>query len=196
MNMISFKEYLEEGYKNLFTVDQKRKYAEEAFAQLQKSYEKIGGIHGGGFNDVEDFIANIAFWKLRFGPDGKLVAGAYYKDRAGRKRVAVSSDGSALGKKYVADMMISDLTQGRAFVEQSSSSLSFVAKQIGYELLAKYAIEPKTFAKISGDQLFPVDSDDPEMIKHPPLKKFFYRRDIGGELHTKIALGSTGKQIK
>ena len=45
--MISFKEYLEEGYKNLFTDSQKRKYAEEAFAQLQKSYEKIGGIHGG-----------------------------------------------------------------------------------------------------------------------------------------------------
>ena len=110
--------------------------------------------------------------------------------------VAVSSDGSDIGKKYVADMMISDLTQGRAFVEQSSSSLSFVAKQIGYELLAKYAIEPKTFAKISGEELFPVDSDDPEMIKHPQLKKFFYRRDIGGELHTKIALGSPGKQIR
>ena len=72
--MISFKEYLEEGYKNLFTDSQKRKYAEEAYAQLQKSYEKIGGIHGSGFKDVEDFIANIAFWKLRFGPDGKLVA--------------------------------------------------------------------------------------------------------------------------
>ncbi len=108
----------------------------------------------------------------------------------------IYSDGSALGKKYVADMMISDLTQGRAFVEQSSSSLSFVAKQIGYDLLSKYAIEPKTFAKLSGEELFPVESDDPEMIKHPQLKKFFYRRDIGGELHTKIALGSPGKQIR
>ena len=39
--MISFKEYLEEGYKNLFTDSQKRKYAEEAYAQLQKSYEEI-----------------------------------------------------------------------------------------------------------------------------------------------------------
>ena len=193
--MITFKEYLEEGYKNLFTDSQKRKYAEEAFAQLQKSYEKIGGIHGSGFNGVEDFIANIAFWKLRFGPDGKLVAGAYYKDRSGRKRVAVSSDGSALGKKYVADMMISDLTQGRAFVEQSASSLSFLAKQIGYDLLARYAIEPDSFAKLSGEKLSPVDSDDPEVIKHPQLKKFFYRRDIGGSLHTKIALGSPGKTI-
>ena len=61
----AFKEYLEEGYKNLFTDSQKRKYAEEAYAQLQKSYEKIGGIHGGGFKDVEDFIANIAFWNLQ-----------------------------------------------------------------------------------------------------------------------------------
>ena len=34
------------------------------------------------------------------------------------------------------------------------------------------------------------------MIKHPQLKKFFYRRDIGGEFHTKIALGSPGKQIR
>lgn len=70
----AFKEYLEEGYKNLFTDSQKRKYAEEAYAQLEKSYEKVGGLVGGGFNDVEDFIANIAFWKLRFGPDGKLVS--------------------------------------------------------------------------------------------------------------------------
>lgn len=194
--MISFKEYLEEGYKNLFTDSQKRKYAEEAFSQLKKSYEKIGGIHGSGFNDVEDFIKNIPFWKLRFGPDGELVAGAYYKDKNGRKRIAVSSDGSALGKKYVADMMISDLTQGRSFVEQSSSSLAFLAKQIGYDLLTKYAIDPIAFEKISGEKLSPVESDDPEIIKHPQLKKFFYRRDIGGELHTKIALGSPGKTIR
>ena len=42
----AFKEYLEEGYKNLFTDSQKRKYAEEAYAQLEKSYEKVGGIVG------------------------------------------------------------------------------------------------------------------------------------------------------
>lgn len=44
--MISFKEYLEEGYKNLFTDSQKRKYAEEAFAQLQKSYENCSRVAG------------------------------------------------------------------------------------------------------------------------------------------------------
>lgn len=82
--MTTFKCFLSEGFKNLFTADQKRKYADEAFAQLQKSYEKVGGIHGNGFANVEDFIKNIPFWKLRLGADGKIVSAAYYKDKGGR----------------------------------------------------------------------------------------------------------------
>jgi hypothetical protein len=192
----TFKEFLTEGFKNLFTPEQKRKYAEEAFAQLQQSYKKVGGIHGNGFKDVEDFIKNVPFWKLRLGPDGKIIAAAYYKDKGGRKRVAISSDGTALGKKYVAMSMIEDLALGRSYGEVSSTALAFAVKMVGYDILKQYAIEPEQFAKVTGDEIFPVPENDNELKLHPELKKYFYQREIGGELHTKMALGTAGKKIE
>lgn len=193
--MITFKQYLAEGYKNLSTADDKQKYAEEAYAQLVRSYKKVGGLAGAGFKDVQDFIENIPFWKLRLGKDGHIIAAAYYKDKAGRKRVAVSSDGSREGLKSVVDAMLSDLSQGRSYGEGSSASLSFLVKQIGYDEVLKHAITPAKFAEISGDELRDVPEDDAEVRAHPKLKDFFYQRIIGDEWHTKIALGTPGKSL-
>jgi hypothetical protein len=193
--MTTFKQYLTEGYKNLFTPIDKKKYAKEAFEQLQKAYAKIGGIKGNGFRDEEDFIKNIPFWKLRLSKDGKLLAAAYYKDTAGRKRVAISSDGSREGKKIVADIMISDLTQGRAYAEQSEGSLAFLAKQIGYDEIKKHAIPFKAVAGVIGKPVqHPLPSDH-ELRDHPQLKSFLYSRMINGELITKLAVGKPGKEL-
>jgi hypothetical protein len=193
--MTTFKQYLTEGYKNLFTSIDKKKYAKEAYEQLQKAYSKIGGIKGNGFADEEDFIKNIPFWKLRFNKDGKLLAGAYYKDTAGRKRVAISSDGSKEGKKIVADIMVSDLMQGRSYAEQSEGSLAFLVKQIGYEELKKHAIPFKHISGIIGKPVkHPLPSDH-ELRDHPQLKDYLYSRMINGELITKLAVGSPGKTL-
>lgn len=199
--MITFKKFLSEelkslneGYKNLFKIDDKKKYAKEAFNQLQKSYEKVGGIHGSGFDTPENLVQKIPFWKLRFDSEKNLIAGAFYKDTKGRKRVAISSDGSAEGKKAVADIMISDLLQGRAYVEQSSASLKFLVKQLGYETLKDHAIPIKDLKQLDLELRDP-PKDDSELILHPELKKFFYQRLIGGDWHTKIAFGEIGKEI-
>lgn len=184
-----------EGYKNLFDPKDKEKYAEEAYAQLQKAYAKIGGIHGSGFKNPEDFVKNIPFWKLRFGPDKKLIAGAYYKDRDGRKLVAISSDGSDEGKKIVADIMISDMLQGRSMAEVSSSALKFIVKLAGYDAVKKFAFPFEKVKKEEGDAVSKPPSDDPEIKLHPELKDFFYQRNIGGELHTKLKVGTSGKKI-
>jgi hypothetical protein len=156
----------------------------------------VGGIHVSGFKDVEDFKKNIPMWKLRHHPEtGKLVAGAYYKDRGGRKRVAVSSDGSAEGKKHVADIMVSDLKQGRSHGEQSGASLKFLVKHAGHEALQKHLIHPKDVEKITGEKVHPVPHDDPELKAHPYFKDHFYQREIGGKMHTKLSLGTPGKKI-
>jgi hypothetical protein len=193
--MISFKDFLSEGYKNLFTKEQKQKYAQEAYDQLVQSYTKVGGLHGAGFKDVQDFVDNIPFWKLRLGKDGHIVAAAYYKDRAGRKRVAVSSDRSREGMKYVVDAMLSDFSQGRSYGEVSSASLTFLVKRIGYDEVLKHAIKPEDFAKISGDEIREVPEDDAELRAHPELKDFLYQRVIGKDWHTKIAVGTPGKSF-
>lgn len=193
--MTTFKQFLSESYKNLFTPEQKKKYADEAYAQLVKSYKKVGGLHGAGFKDVDDFINNIPFWKLKLGADGRIISGAYYKDKHGRKRVAVSSDGSKEGIKSVIDVMLSDLGQKRSYGEISSASLNFLVKQIGYEDILKFAISPKEMEKISDTEILPVEADDEEVKLHPQLKKYFYRRKIGGVMHAKIAIGTTGNHI-
>lgn len=193
--MTTFKQFLSESYKNLFTSEQKKKYADEAYAQLVKSYKKVGGLQGTGFKDAADIVANIPFWKLKLGKDGRIISAAYYKDKAGRKRVAISCDGSPEGLKSVVDVMLSDLAQGRSYGEASSASLNFLIKQIGYDEVKKHAILPEKFSKISGDEIFPVEDNNEEVKLHPQLKKYFYRRKIGGELHTKLALGTPGMRI-
>ena len=161
----------------------------------QKACSKIGGLKGNGFADEDDFIENIPFWKLRFSADGKLLAGAYYKDTAGRKRVAISSDGSKEGKKFVADIMVSDLTQGRSYAEQSEGSLAFLVKQIGYDELKKHAIPFKSISGIIGKHVkHPLPSDH-ELRDHPALKDYLYSRMINGEMITKLAVGSPGKEL-
>ena len=192
--MISFREFITENYKNLFTSAEKQKYADEAYSQVVKSYEAIGGIHGGGFESIEDFIENIPFWKLVV-KNGKVVAGAYYKDKGGRKRVAVSSDGTKEGKKALAKMMLDDLVQGRTYVEVSGPSLAFLVKSIGYDEVEKYALPADRISKVLKTHVNPAMEDDPEVVNHPKLKDYFYEREIGGELHTKIALGTPGKKI-
>lgn len=192
--MTSFKEFLTEGYKNLFTSAEKQKYAEEAYAQLISSYEGVGGIHGSGFKSIDDFIERIPFWKLKL-KNGRIIAASYYKDNNGRKRVAVSSDGSEEGKKALAEIMVNDIMQERSYGEQSGPALSFLAKNIGYDLIKKYAIPKNEMQDIIGDDIYDPEDDDPEVVKHPELKDFFYKRYIGGKLHTKMAIGTIGKRI-
>lgn len=92
--------------------------------------------------------------------------------------------------------MIEDLSQGRAYGEMSAASLNFAVKMVGYEIIKMHAMKPSVLADITKEQIFPVPANDPELKLHPDLKSFFYQREIGGELHTKIALGTAGKKIE
>ena len=192
--MTTFKQFVSESFKNLFTSDEKRKYADEAYSQVIAAYRPIGGIHGSGFESAEDFIENVPFWKLNV-KNGKIIAAAYYKDKGGRKRIAVSTDGSKHGKSALAKMMVDDLVQERSYGEVSGPSLSFLVKNIGYEEVKKHVIPLEKVAKILKVEVEPANEDDPEVMQHPELKHYFYVRYIGGELHTKIALGKPGKKI-
>lgn len=197
--MLSFREYvnINEQFKNYFTADTEKKsaIADTIFAMIQKAYADQGGIHGSGFKNPEDMIKNIPFWKVA-SKDGKVTAVALYKDKSGRKRVSIATDGSDHGKKAIGDIVTSDLKQQRAHMEISGKSLSFLKKQMNLiDHLQSFA-EAKKFHDSNGDMINHPPSDDPEVVRHPELKPYFYQRDIGGELHTKVMLGTLGKSIK
>lgn len=193
MAIISFDDYLTEHYVNLLEVSEKEKYKDVVYDLLQASYASMGGLKGAGFGSADEMVRKIPMWKL-VRKNGAIVACAMYKDKNGRKRVAVGSDGTQQGKEAVASIFKEDFS--RAYFEISERSLAFHVKVLGYEFLETFAVAPRAVEKITGDRVrFPVKDDNPEAVRHPKLKKLFYTRMIGGHVHTKIMLGTPGKKI-
>jgi len=184
---------LVERFVNLLGDDpEKDKYVDVVWDMITKSYARIGGIQGKGFSSKEDLINNIPFWKL-VRKDGDIVAGAFYRDKAGRKRVAVATNGTDTGKVALASIMANDFD--RAYFEVSDPSLGFMIKQVGLDFVQGYARSVEQAQQISGDELQAPPADDPHVVKYPSLANNFYQRDIGGHMHTKIMLGTTGNKI-
>jgi len=196
--MLTFKQYLEERFINLLPQhqDEKEEHAKHVHDMLTKSYADQGGIHGSGFESPDSMVKNIPMWKLHKS-DGKIRAAALYKDKVGRKRVAIATDGSDEGKKAAARMMVDDIRQGRSYGETSGRSLSFLKKNAG-EHLKKHVRsfeEASSIAKSNGDEIRRPSEDDPEVQRHPEYKEHFYQRKIGNEWHTKLMVGTSGKTI-
>ena len=184
---------LVERFVNLLGDDpEKDKYVDVVWDMITKSYARIGGIQGKGFSSKEDLINNIPFWKL-VRKDGDIVAGAFYRDKEGRKRVAVATNGTDTGKVALASIMANDFD--RAYFEVSDPSLGFMIKQVGLDFVQGYARSVEQAQQISGDELQAPPADDPHVVKYPSLANNFYQRDIGGHMHTKIMLGTAGNKI-
>lgn len=175
----------------------KAKHADEVMDVLQKSYAKIGGIHGSGFTSKEDMIRNIPFWKIKK-HDNKIVSVAMYKDKSGRKGVAYGTDGSEHGKVGLGDIMKNDMKQKRSYSELSGAALSFLKRNLGHDKLRDFLIHPDNVHHHldHDDVIRKAPHDDPEVQKHLELKDHFYQRKIGDDWHTKIMLGNPNQKIK
>ena len=194
--MLSFTQYLEEHYEN-FIGDDPRKldHAHEVFNMVKKAYEPIGGIHGSGFESPEDMAKNIPMWKLKK-RDGKVVAASLYKDKGGRKRVAMVSDGSKEGKEHLGRIVKDDATRNRSWGEMSGPALSFTKKQLPAGTLPGIGLKREHVQKLlPHDEIRDVPEGDSDLLKHPELKDHLYQRQIGGHWHTKFAYGTPGKDI-
>lgn len=190
--MHSFKDFLFEGFSILHPhhEDEKRKHAEHIHGMVQKAYASIGGMHGSGFKDHHDMVKNIPIWKMHKDHTGKVRAVGLYKIKDGKpKRVAVATDNTAEGKVGLKHIVKHDLSNKRAYVETSGPSLKFHKKVHGD--LTKHALShDEVKRRMPDDEIRPAPHDDAEVKQHPELKKHFYQRKIGGEWHTKIALGN------
>ena len=172
---------LTETFDNLLPQDPKREIlGPQVFDLLTQAYQSIGGIKGNGFNSVEDMIQNVPFWKIfRRGKDIKAVM--LYKDKGGRKRVAMATDGTPDSKAMLAKMIADEHKFNRSYGEISGPSLRFHQRVLGDEF-DKVTIPVEQVKKMVDDEIRPVSN-------------FEYQRNIGGEWITKRMIGNPGNKI-
>lgn len=173
-NITKTLELLTERYINLFTPEEKEPYVDIVWNLIQNAYSYAGGIKGSGFNSKEDMVNKLPMWKLAK-KDGKVVAVRLYKDTQGRKAVASATDTSRKGTTSYREITKEDLK--RSWSEISDKALHSLKRTMGDEF-EKYII-PISMVK----KKFPN-----EEIR--PVGDNFYKRFIGGEWITKLAVGN------
>ena len=181
----------------------KQKYKDQVWDLLQKSYAPIGGIKGSGFANVDDMVNRIPMWKMAV-RDGRVRAVILYKDSGGRKSVAIGTDGTDEGARFLDEMFQQELT--RSYSEKSKAALGKLMKLIPWSTLEKYLMTPDRVAELRPeDRIIPVTDVDPEdlptdaritLTKYPQLKGFGYLRDLGGVLTFKVMSGTPNLEIK
>jgi hypothetical protein len=189
---------LQERFINLFKGDLEKRiqYADEVWEILQRSYKDIGGVLINGMRTKEEMIKNIPFWKLVTLHD-KVVAVSMFKDKGGRKRVALGTDGSLEAKAKVKEMMLTDLKLKRSWGEISGPSYGFLKKSVAPEILRSALIPVQTVIALSpGKNIKPSFGNDPKIKASDPLRDFWYMRSIGGkEPKSKLAIGTPGNKM-
>lgn len=203
--MKTFKEHrktLEERFLNLFYSDEAKReeYADEVWDILTRSYSSIGGLKIKGLESKSEMIKEIPFWKIAK-KGSKVVAVSLYKDKKGRKRVAIGTDGSSEGKNALIEIYEEDFK--RAYFEVSGPSLGFILKTLGEGFITKHLKTPEEASRILGKELPKIGKDDersPEiskfLSKYRWIRKYFYKRELGGKTYYKVMMGSSGKTIR
>ena len=183
-------ELLTERYFNAFKTNDKAKYAQEIWDMLQRSYAPIGGIHGDGFNNIEDMIQSNHMFKVGLS-SGKPVMVAVYKNKnGGRKKVALGTDGSREGIMIARDSLRAEFNTGRTYGEMSGPVFGALKKMFPPEVLTTMLVPAsEVSAMIKKDITIGPGPDMKVGGENDPYGPFYYQRDIGGEMHTKLAYG-------
>jgi len=171
-----FEEVLNEKIINLYNKDEKEKYADSIYDLLQKSYAKIGGIKGSGFENSQRMIDKVYLWKI-YKKGNKILAGIMYKDKGIRKGVAVFTNQTKEGIVTLKKLLREDFE--RSIIEISGPLYKFIQKNFK-DLLEKYKIPCKEAEKILKEKLECEDD-------------YFYIRDINGNKLRKVLVGTIKK---
>tara|TARA_B110000037_G_C17060934_1_gene481861 strand:- start:542 stop:1150 length:609 start_codon:yes stop_codon:yes gene_type:complete len=201
--MQTFFTFLTENYLNALSADVEIKelWADRVWNLLQNSYKDIGGIKGKGFVNKQDMIDNIPMWKMAKQGE-KLVAVIMYKDKGGRKSVAMGSDGSDKSKLVVAEMMKQEFK--RSFGEKSKAALGTMMKNTQWDILSAFVLTPPEVESTIRKDIIPIKdipyADWPEdaiftINKYPQLVDYGYTRIIGGGPVFKVMIGTRNKSL-
>jgi hypothetical protein len=182
--MLTYKEYLHEKIENLFSEEEKEKYIDQIWELIHSSYKSVGGVKGSGFSSKEDIIQNIPMLKIYRKQDKVKIVFAY-KDKGGRKKVLMATDGMSDSKEYLKKMINDEYSTGRSWGELSHGALRFIKTLYNEEELDSFSIPVERVKELlPDDEIFPIG-------------KFEYERIIGDEGIVKRALGNpNSKPIK
>lgn len=195
---------LDERYVNAIgdrDIDLKNQYKKQVWDLLQSSYAKNGGLIGNGFQSMEIMVQKIPMWKMVIN-NGTVEAVVLYKDKGGRKSVAMGSTGSPYAKKAISNLFPAELQ--RSYGEKSKSALGALMKIVPWSVLEPYAKTPSQVQKVSKDTITSLkdfkgtlpDDAKATLTKFPVLQPYGYFREIGGKLSFKVMIGTPGKTIK
>lgn len=146
LNQFIKEQLITEHFLTLTKKEDMKKYGEEVWDILQKSYAYIGGI--AGINSIDDLIEDTDLWKL-VRRDNKITAIKAYKlKNGGRKSNCGGTDGTIQGKKdimkiYQEDGLMKDRHQ---YGEYSGKAVSTVLRTGGIPVpaaIAQTILEPK-----------------------------------------------------
>jgi len=183
-------EFITERFFNAFSTEDKTKYAQDIYDMLQRSYKPIGGIAGKGFSSVEDMINSNYMFKVGLDNDKPVMVAVYAdKGNGGRKKVALGTDGSKRGKEMAKNSLRAEFLTKRSFGEISGPAFASVKKQIPPEILTMLLIPPSKVSALIGKEVSIGPGDDLLTDESDPYYRFYYHREIGGEIHTKVAYG-------
>lgn len=180
----------------------KEKYKQQVWDLLQKSYAAIGGIKGSGFSSADEMVDKIPMWKM-IARNGVVHAVVLYKDKGGRKSVAMGSDGSDFARKHIASLAPAELT--RSYAEKSKAALGLQMKSMPWDVLKSFTHTATEAARIIKDPITAIKSvprakwpKDAQLTlaKYPQLIDYGYLREIGGTQVFKVMFGSPGHSIR
>ena len=149
-------------------------YLDQVWDILEKSYSYIGGLAG---LSKDKIIEESDIWKLVRRGKNITAVQIYTTKRGGRKACYGGCDGTDQGKKDLAKIVQEDakMSDRDVWTEVSDKALKFYLSNGHYPVPNTAAIE------ILKDKVFNELKPD----------GFFYVREIGGELHTKVLVSKT-----
>jgi len=169
---------LSESVKNITKEEDKRKYADQVWDMMQRSYAKVeGGFKS--FTDIEDMVNDSGLWKIivRGGTqekEGHISAISIYKDKNGRKGVASATDGTTQGgRDYLNEIRTNDIMLMRSWGEVSGKPEEALKKKFGRDVF----IPSKYAEKLTGKKIISYNEDGyhyTRLIGDSPAEKIMY----------------------
>jgi hypothetical protein len=158
-----------ESIVNIWDDDEKRRIADEVWNILVSSYANIGGFRSA--SSPKELIDKSGLWKI-VTRHGNITAVSIYKNRLGRKNIALGSDGTMKGKLDLKMIMKDDIKLHRIWAEVSGAPEHIMKRLGAIPNKAKYA------AALTKKHILSYNEDN-----------YHYTRLIMGNPHEKIIYG-------